>query len=222
MRSPVAEMRVAPEKIGRPPVAASLIRPSRPSLRAAAVLLVLLGVATCLVPFALVGYGMWQEQQLTQNWATTLRVGDSPAPASSAVVQAPPPPSTPQAAFAIRVPKIGYYAAVQEGVSPNLLATGPGHYPNTAMPGSPGLVGIAAHNTFWIPFGRLGPGDVITLETQHGNFDYHVTGTRIVQPDDRSVLARVAGYRLALTTCWPLWAGNLARQRLVMFASLAQ
>lgn len=220
-------MRAAPEPVRRPLAAARLTlggqrRRWRPSLRTAALVLVLFGVATCLVPFVLVGYGMWQEQQLTQNWATTLRVDDSPSPAASAVVQWPSAPSTPQAAFAIRVPKIGYYAAVREGVSLNLLATGPGHYPNTAMPGSPGLVGIAAHNTFWIPFGRLGSGDVITLETRHGNFNYRVTGTRIVQPDDRTVLAPVAGYRLALTTCWPLWAGNLARQRLVIFASQAR
>ena len=122
------------------------------------------------------------------------------------------------AIFALRVPKIGYYAAVQEGVSTSILASGPGHYPTTAMPGKPGLVGVAAHNTFWIPFGQVGPGDSIVLETRYGKFTYKVTGTRVVNPSDITVLAPTADPRLVLTTCWPLWAGNLAPQRLAIFA----
>ena len=81
-----------------------------------------------------------------------------------------------------------------------------------------GLVGIAAHNTFWIPFGQLGAGDTVVLETRTGKFTYRVTGTRVVNPDDRTVLVPTADPRLVLTTCWPLWAGNLASQRLAIFA----
>ena len=116
------------------------------------------------------------------------------------------------------MPKIGYYAAVRQGVSLSVLAYGPGHYPTTAMPGQPGLVAIAAHNTFWIPFGQLGPGDTVILETRAGRYTYRVTGTRIVNPDDTGVLAPTSDQRLVLTTCWPLWAGNLATQRLAIFA----
>lgn len=204
------------------------------SLRHVALALVGVGLLTCLVPFLIVGYGIWEENQLTQRWAAAnpaatssvpgggdvaLAPSDSPS-AAEATAQAHIGPSIP-ALFAIRVPKINYYAAVREGVSSDILAVGPGHYPGTAMPGAAGLIGIAAHNTFWIPFGQLGPGDAVVLETRSGKYTYKVTGTQIVNPDDRSVLAPTSSNRLALTTCWPLWAGNLAPQRLVIDAQQA-
>lgn len=204
------------------------------TLRAAALALIGAGLVLCLAPIAAVGYGMWQEDQLTQAWSTGVAsTPPSPpfvqeptdAPTPGTALDAPSPTPTPrsaatalQAAFAIRVPKIGYYAAVREGVSLSVLATGPGHYPTTAMPGGQGLVAIAAHNTFWIPFGQLGPGDSVILETRTGRFTYRITGTRIVNPDDMAVLNPTPDPRLVLTTCWPLWAGNLATQRLAIFA----
>jgi sortase A len=222
-----------------PPGGPGWVPPARPvaqrrglraklSLRAAALVLVALGAGLCLVPLGVVAFGMWQENQLTQAWSSGV-ASTLPSPpfieepsASPTVLDTPPPPRSPsaaaQAAFAIRVPKISYYAAVREGVSLSVLATGPGHYPTTAMPGQPGLVGIAAHNTFWIPFGQLGPGDTVVLETRAGRFTYRVTGTRIVNPNDTGVLVQTPDPRLVLTTCWPLWAGNLATQRLAIFA----
>jgi len=196
-----------------------------------ALALVGLGLALCLVPFALIGYGMWEERQLTQTWSSA-QAEATPLPSPPFIEEGTPSvaPATPtptprasapslvNAAFALRVPKIGYYAAVREGISVSVLAVGPGHYPATAMPGRPGLVGIAAHNTFWIPFGRLVQGDTIVLETRAGRFTYRVTETRIVQPDDRTVLTQTSEPGLALTTCWPLWAGNLAPQRLAILA----
>jgi sortase A len=201
------------------------------NLRTAALLLVGAGILMCLAPVAAVGYGMWEENQLTQSWSSTETAVlpsppfiEEPTVGPSAPAEATPTPGprqstlAAQAAFALRVPKIGYYAAVREGVSLSVLATGPGHYPTTAMPGKPGLVGVAAHNTFWIPFGQLGAGDTVVLETRYGKFTYRITGTRVVNPDDTGVLAPTPDPRLVLTTCWPLWAGNLAPQRLAIFA----
>jgi len=120
--------------------------------------------------------------------------------------------------FAIRVPRLGYFAAVKEGISTSVLYASPGHYPNTVWPGDPGTVGVAAHNVYWINFPQLAPGDEIDLETRYGTFKYHVTGSTIVNPDNRSVLIPDApGYHLTLTTCWPLWAGAFATQRYVIF-----
>ena len=201
------------------------------SLRSVALALVGIGLVLCLVPIGVVGYGMWQENQLTQAWSSGV-ASTLPSPpfieepsASPTVLDTPAATPTPHASaaaldalFAIRVPKIGYYAAVRQGVSLNILATGPGHYPTTAMPGQPGLVAIAAHNTFWIPFGQLGAGDSVILETRAGTYSYRITGTRIVNPDDTGVLVQTSDPRLVLTTCWPLWAGALATQRLAIFA----
>jgi len=204
------------------------------NLRTAALALIGVGLLLCAVPVGLVGIGMWQENQLTQDWSSgETAVLPSPpfieepssSPTGGSALDTPAATPTPRsagpvlnAAFAIRVPKIGYYAAVRQGVSLSVLATGPGHYPSTAMPGQPGLVGIAAHNTFWIPFGSLGPGDSVILETRTARYTYRITGTRIVNPDDTGVIVQTPDPRLVLTTCWPLWAGNLATQRLAIFA----
>jgi LPXTG-site transpeptidase (sortase) family protein len=65
---------------------------------------------------------------------------------------------------------------------------------------------------------KLVPGDEIDLETRYGTYRYHVTGSRIVGPKDRTVLVPDApDYHLTLTTCWPLWAGAFATQRYVIF-----
>ena len=121
--------------------------------------------------------------------------------------------------FAIRVPKLHYYAAVREGTTTTVLYSGPGHYPGTVWPGDQGTVGVAAHNVYWINFPQLKSHDEIDIETRYGMFRYRVTGSKIVNPNDRSVVVSHApGYHLVLTTCWPLWAGAFATQRYVIFA----
>ncbi|MGH7870078.1 MAG: class D sortase [Candidatus Dormibacteraceae bacterium] len=185
------------------------------------------GLLLCLIPVAYYYYGSWQENQLTQRWQQEL----SAQPHSSAPVltrgansRSPvpdPPPTVPRGdiAFAIRVAKINYYAAVREGVTDDVLYAGPGHYPSSGWPGYPGTVGLAAHNTYWIQFGNLKAGDQIVIETKKGNVTYRITGRRVVEPTDLSVLKTIAGeHHLVLTTCWPLWAGALAHQRLAIFA----
>ena len=120
--------------------------------------------------------------------------------------------------FAIVIPKLGYFATVREGITSGVLYSGPGHYPQTPWPGDPGMVGVAAHNVYWINVPELKPGDEIDLQTRYGTYRYHVTGTRIVSPTDTTVLVPdTLGYHLTLTTCWPLWAGAFATQRYVIF-----
>jgi sortase A len=120
--------------------------------------------------------------------------------------------------FAIRVPKLGYYAAVKEGVDSAALYAGPGHYPTTMWPGDPGTVGVAAHNMYWINFPQLKAGDEIDLITRYGLFRYRMTGSQIVEPNNRTVLIPHSdGYHLTLTTCWPTWAGVFSTQRYIIF-----
>ena len=65
------------------------------------------------------------------------------------------------------------------------------------------------------------PGDQIVLEASDGVYTYTVTGTKVVSPDETWVLDQPGARTLTLTTCWPLWAGALAQQRLAIFAELA-
>jgi sortase A len=123
--------------------------------------------------------------------------------------------------FRLRVPRLGYTAIVREGVGLDVLATGPGHYPATTWPGQPGNVAVAAHNVYWIQFDQLRPGDRLAVETRYGTFDYRVTSSRVITPDDSSVLQPQPDRQLTMTTCWPLWAGQFANRRLAIFASAA-
>lgn len=120
--------------------------------------------------------------------------------------------------FRLSVPRAAYSEVVREGVGLDVLAVGPGHYPQSAWPGQPGDVGVAAHNVYWLRLGDLVAGDAIVLDTRYGSFRYRVTGTRVVSPEDTWVLRPEPGRQLTLTTCWPLWAGQFATRRLAIFA----
>ena len=121
-------------------------------------------------------------------------------------------------AFEIIVPSLGYRATVLEGTDLAILDRAPGHYLTTAWPGHTGNVGIAAHNTYWIALGNLKPGDSLQIQTRHGLFAYEIRDIKVVNPDDRTVLAATNDHRLTLTTCYPLWAGAWATQRLIFTA----
>lgn len=185
-------------------------------LRAVALACLLVG-ALLITTYAL---GMWsgysEQQQLNHAWQQEVaNVPLTPPAHIDRSLQHP----VKGVDFAIRVPKLHYYAAVREGTNTTVLYSGPGHYPGTVWPGDQGTVGVAAHNVYWINFPQLKSHDEIDIQTRYGTYRYWVTGSKIVSPDDRTVVVSHApGYHLVLTTCWPLWAGSFATQRYVIFA----
>ena len=90
------------------------------------------------------------------------------------------------------IPAIGVDKIVVEGVSLADLKKGPGHYPETPLPGQEGNAAIAGHRTtYGAPFNRLDelePGDEITVTTVQGEFTYEVTETadRVAHPGGRA------------------------------------
>ena len=183
--------------------------------------LLTVGWATCLVVGLLLmanfGYGMWKGysdgQHLNKVWAYQAGAARPAAKAIDPHLKQP----VDGVDFAIRIPKLGYYAAIKEGIDSGVLYASPGHYPATRWPGDPGTVGVAAHNVYWINFPQLVKGDEVDLETRYGLYRYRVTGSEIVNPDNRTVLVTDSnGYHLTLTTCWPLWAGAFATQRYII------
>jgi LPXTG-site transpeptidase (sortase) family protein len=123
----------------------------------------------------------------------------------------------------ISVPSIKFNGIVLEGTDDKVLAGGPGHLPETAYPGEPDNVAISNHNSYSLSWGDIKKGDVIQLQTNWGTFNYRVNGTRVVDARDTSVTASTYPKpTLTFITCWPLWAGALARQRFVVFADLVR
>jgi sortase A len=189
-------------------------RRSFDALRATALLSIAAGLILIVSFFYATAQAVSYQHGLDQEWKAEVSVPAAPP----AVIQ----PSLMQPVngvdFAISIPKLRYFAAVKEGVSSGVLYSGPGHYPATPWPGQPGMVGVAAHNVYWENFPDLTAGDEVDVQTRYGTYRYHVTGSRIVDPSDRTVLVPNAdGFHLTLTTCWPLWAGAFATRRFVIF-----
>jgi sortase A len=119
----------------------------------------------------------------------------------------------------IKIPAIGASDYVVEGTDTSSLRKGPGHYPETPLPGDPGTAAIAGHRTtYGAPFrdiDKLERGDRIILDAPDGRFIYHVERVKIVDDQDLSVLEPVGYKRLLLSACHPLYS---AAERVIVFA----
>ena len=136
-------------------------------------------------------------------------------------------------AFAIlRIPRLGekYRVPIVQGVSLDDLATGVGHYPDTALPGEVGNFSVAGHRaTNGEPFAyldQLREGDAVVVETGTTWYTYEVTDEYIVPPTQVGVIlpvpnkpdAKPRKALMTLTTCNPRWASY---ERLIFHAELA-
>ena len=140
-------------------------------------------------------------------------------------------PARGEVAGHIAIPRIGLDWWFVEGVSVDNLKDGPGHYPESPLPGQAGNSAIAGHRTtYGAPFGnvdQLQPGDEIEITTLQGEFTYLVRETIIVRPSEVQVLnlgfwdfdrdGSPEPNVLTLTACHPKYS---ARQRIVIGAEL--
>ena len=123
----------------------------------------------------------------------------------------------------IEIPRLGLDVVVVNGTDSATLRRGPGRHLETFMPGERELVYIAGHRTtFGAPFSdidRLEPGDRVLLELPYAAFEYRVTGHRIVDQYELSVLRTRGREELALQACHPRF---FASQRYLVYARLAR
>jgi sortase A len=110
-----------------------------------------------------------------------------------------------------------------QGTDESSLELGPGHYPETAMPGQGKTIAIAGHRTTYLaPFRHIDSmkhGDKITLKMPYGTFVYAVQKTEIVDPSDVGVIHETGYERLVLSACNPLYS---AAERYIVFARLVR
>ena len=94
-------------------------------------------------------------------------------------------------------------------------------FPARRFPGALGNAGFAAHrDTFFGPLKSVRHGDEVIVTTTRGVFRYLVTGTRIVEPSDVSVLDPTPDGTLTLVTCYPFDYVGSAPQRFIVRAAL--
>ncbi len=139
---------------------------------------------------------------------------------------APPPQEPPRKPLAegelvgrIEIPRLGISTIVLEGVDGKTLRRGVGHIPETASPGTPGNVGLAAHrDSFFRGLKDIRKNDIIRLKTLDGSYQYRVESTEIVTPDDTQVLADTGIPELTLVTCYPFYYVGSAPKRFIVHA----
>jgi len=123
----------------------------------------------------------------------------------------------------LEIPSIGLDTFVFPGVQAPDLEKGPGHFPQTPMPGQLGNSAMAGHRTTWghpfLEIDQVQPGDEIIVTLPYGRFVYVMTSYEIVAPSDIDVIATVdpTVARLTLTTCHPAYS---ASQRYILYADL--
>jgi sortase A len=107
----------------------------------------------------------------------------------------------------LQSPRLGGSEVVVEGTASRDLMRGPGHRPDTPLPGQQGVsVLMGKASTFGSPFGglhRLVPGDLVTVTTGQGRFTYRIDSVRRSDAPFQPLPAAAA--RLSLVTSDGSW-----------------
>ena len=137
---------------------------------------------------------------------------------------AKPLPEEGKAVARLEIPRMGLNRIVVEGATADALTKGPGHFPETPLPGQLGNAAIAGHRTTHLhPFfdiDKLQPGDQIFVTTFNGRYVYQVTGTQVVDPADYAAVIPTTDATkatLTLVSCTPRYS---ATNRIVVHADL--
>jgi sortase A len=122
------------------------------------------------------------------------------------------------------IPRLDETTYVIAGVSVADLRKGPGHFPETALPGQLGNAAIAGHRTtYGAPFARINElklGDKVMVKTRSGQLYVYTVSVEpfVVSPSGVDVLADTPGRaELTLISCDPKYT---ARNRIVVHATL--
>ncbi len=120
----------------------------------------------------------------------------------------------------LTIPRLGLTAPVFDGTDTLTLDRGLGRIDGTASMESEGNVGIAGHRDgFFRGLKDIVRGDLIEVTTPSAIDFYVVDGTKIVSPQDVSVLQPTSSARLTLVTCYPFYFVGDAPKRFIVEAS---
>ena len=119
----------------------------------------------------------------------------------------------------LEVPRIGISVIVLQGMERGTLIAGAGHVPGTPLPGAEGNVVIAAHrDTFFRKLEGILPGDRVQVATLRRTYEYVVSSSEVVDPEDIQVMESRARRELTLITCYPFYFVGPAPKRFIVHA----
>jgi len=148
-----------------------------------------------------------------------------PPTAAAPAVPAPrPAPAAGDWLARLEAPSVDLTATVLEGTDDRTLNRAAGHIEETPLPGEAGNVGIAGHrDTTFRRVRNLKEGDLLVLTTADRRVQYRVASTRIVNPEDVSVLDPTAQPTLTLVTCYPFeFIGHAPKRYIIRADQIAE
>jgi sortase A len=123
----------------------------------------------------------------------------------------------------LEIPRLDLDVVVVNGTGVGDLRRGPGRHLNSSMPGEGELVYIAGHRTtYGAPFSHIDElrrGDRVIVELPYATIEYRVTGDRIVDQYELSVLKSRGREELILQACHPRF---FASERYLVYARPVQ
>jgi sortase A len=128
-------------------------------------------------------------------------------------------PSRPALIGRLEIPRLAVSHLIAEGEDGAILGATIGHLSDTPFPWDPGNSALAGHRDgVFRPLKDILIGDTLRLVTYRGDFDYRVTETLVVNPEEIWVLAPTASRTLTLVTCYPFSYLGAAPKRFVVRA----
>ena len=126
---------------------------------------------------------------------------------------------TPPTLAILRIPRLDLEVPVYDGTTDAVLDLAAGRIEDTALPGTPGNVGIAAHRDgFFRVLKDIKEGDALLLDTPVATEQYRVEWIRITMPTDVSVIDATPGPAVTLVGCYPFYYQGSAPQRFIVRA----
>ena len=130
-------------------------------------------------------------------------------------LQQEPPPTL----AILRIPRLDLEVPVYDGTTDAVLDLAAGRIEYTALPGTTGNVGIAAHRDgFFRVLKDIKEGDQLVLDTPLATEQYRVEWIRITTPDDVSVIDPTPDRAVTLVGCYPFYHNGPAPQRFIVRA----
>ena len=113
----------------------------------------------------------------------------------------------------LEIPRLNMSVMVMEGYHDRVLRLGAGHIPGTPL-------AIAGHrDSFFRPLKDIKLNDEILFTTPEGSVEYQVVSTKIVGPNDTSVLENESSDTMTLITCYPFYYIGPAPKRFIVEAA---
>lgn len=165
-------------------------------------------------------FDQYRHQFRTSQAFDRARAGPVPGTPGTPRSKATGPDSAQAFPARLTIARLHLTAMIEEGVGESTLRHAAGHIPSTALPGNSGNVGVAGHrDTLFRSLRGIREHDRIVISTLSNDYDYEVTATAIVNPNNVGVLAPTPGENtLTLVTCYPFYYVGSAPDRFIVKA----